>query len=399
MSQPIQIEIQTGKRLSAASELEIVRAAFARKLAPEIRVRLVSLLLLRDHFDEVIALLGQCEDLSFDEAIMLAHAYIAGENDEANRLAGFAARRALALAGDDDTRRAVALALCGKTETRLGELDAARACLREALELDPHEKDACKRLAALDFAADDAPAVLTLTGDLAAQGAAHARLFAARGVAHARLGDMDLARAMMDNADLRFAGTLAPPPGWDSIEAFNAALAQELLAHPALRFERYGTASELTWRIDAPVTGRAPLVSALLDRITETLSAHIEGIADVAHPWVAARPTAALLRSWCVITESDGFENWHVHQFGWMSGSYYVSVPDSIAHGETEDGCIAFGLPDDLAGEAAVDAFGVRVVRPKGGLMLAFPSHTYHRTFPHGQREKRICLAFDLRPA
>ena len=40
----------------------------------------------------------------------------------------------------------------------------------------------------------------------------------------------------------------------------------------------------------------------------------------------AARPFARRARltprrSWCVITDSDGFENWHVHQFGWLSGA------------------------------------------------------------------------------
>ena len=397
MSEQTHIRLQTAKSLSANQELEIVRAAFDRKGSPQMRARLASLLLLRDEFDDLIAMLSGREDLGFSEAMALAQAYLARETADESLSAGKAADLALGIA-DNAPARAAALALRGKAETRRGDFAAARASLQQALALDPHEKDACKRLVAIELAAGNPGAAIRLVDGLAAQGAAHARLFAARGLAHARLGDITAARDVMDHSALRLESQLAPPPGWDSIEAFNAALAEELLAHPGLRYERYGTASELTWRIDAPATGHSPLVNALLDRIAATLSAHIERVAAIEAPWVAARPATAVLRSWCVITESQGFESWHVHQFGWLSGSYYVRVPDSIAKGSGNGGCIAFGLPDDLAGEAGAVAFGTRVVRPRSGLMLAFPSHSYHRTFPHGLGEKRICFAFDLRP-
>ncbi len=136
----------------------------------------------------------------------------------------------------------------------------------------------------------------------------------------------------------------------------------------------------------------------LLDRIAEAIADHIARVGDSDHPWMAARPGDATLRAWCVITDSDGFENWHVHQFGWLSGAYYVRVPESIAHGESEAGCVALGLPEDLVGEDAAAAYGIGVVRPQSGLLLMFPSHTYHRTFPHGERDRRICVAFDLKP-
>jgi uncharacterized protein (TIGR02466 family) len=182
------------------------------------------------------------------------------------------------------------------------------------------------------------------------------------------------------------------------MEAFNSALAEELLAHPALRYERYGTASELTWRIDAPATGEAPHVRALLAEIRAAIQSHLESIACADHPWLLSRPASAVLRSWCVITDGAGHESWHVHQFGWLSGVYYVRVPRSISCGAGPEGCLSFGLPPELAGEEAARAYDSKLVRPREGLLLAFPSHAYHRTFPHGTGEKRICVAFDLRP-
>lgn len=280
----------------------------------------------------------------------------------------------------------------------MGRIDEGRATFDESLQADPHNKDACKRLAALHLAAGDYEAVLSLYERLAGHGAAHARLFAARALAQAASGDLDGARLTMGADDLFSTGTLEPPPGWDNIDQFNAAVAEELLNHPELRYERTGSASELTWRVDSLISPAAPLTRLLLECIAKAIGAHIERTDGADHPWIAGRPPEAVLRSWSVITEGGGFENWHVHQFGWLSGAYYVQIPEAIAQGEGEAGCIAFGLPSDLAGKGAAAAYGTHMVRPQSGVLLMFPSHTYHRTFPHGGRARRICVAFDVKP-
>lgn len=400
------IDLEVARQLTIAQELSIVQTAYARHQGPVLRSRLATLLLVCDAFDKLVALLLPHDDLNFLEVLLLAQACLARETTDDADHARIVANRALALA-TSDAQRAAALVLRGKAETRLGDDKAARATLEHALRYDPQEKDACKRLAALDLAANDPAAVLAMVDRLIAHGAAHARLFAAQALAQAQAGAIGAARASTGQGatgqgatgqnDLAAMTTLAPPPGWDDIHTFNAALADELLAHPGLRYERYGTASTLTWRIDSPATRDAPLVRLLLAQISDAIAAQLDRIADLDHPWVRARPAAALLRSWCVITESDRFETWHVHQFGWLSGVYYVRVPHSIAHGDDDGGCLAFGIPAELVGEEAAAAFGTQMVRPHDGLMLAFPSHTYHRTFPHGLREKRICVAFDLR--
>ena len=165
-----------------------------------------------------------------------------------------------------------------------------------------------------------------------------------------------------------------------------------------MRWERYGSASQETWRIEAPSRPDTPLFRALIEQIIAAVGRVEARVKQSDHPWVKTRPIEAFLRNWCVITESDGYETWHVHQFGWLSGVYYVQVPDGIAHGTDRAGCLAFGLPEDLAGEAGSAAYGEDLVRPQPGLFLAFPSHAYHRTYPHGARERRICVALDVRP-
>lgn len=393
----LQLEREPEKSMTPGQELALVRAAHARAPTANNRRRLVRMLMFEDLQDGVRTLLEGAADRSLLDEMALANAWLALEDGEGDRRALSAAERALALA-DRDTDRAAALALRGKALTRLGDRSGARLALGAALALDPGSKDACKRIAALDLADGRFDDVLALTERLGAEGVAHARLFGARMLAHAGRGDIAAARGEAGEPQHHHAVDLAPPPGWDSIGAFNSVLSSELLAHPGARLDRYGSASNFTLRVEAPARADTPAVRALVGQIIATIERQVAGMDRAGDPWAAAMPSRAFLRTWCVITDSDGYEGWHVHQFGWMSGVYYVRVPDQIARGNSRNGCLAFGLPDDLTSAAAADAYGERIVRPREGLLLTFPSQAYHRTFPHETGQKRICFAFDVRP-
>ena len=400
MTDQMKIDHEVGKRITAADECALVMAAYARNPTSDLlRERLAVLLNRNDRFDDTIALYDGVDPvaLGFPELLVLTYAYMSTERREDTERGAALAAIAFEIA-ENDVRRAAALAERGKAQRRLGDIAAAAQTLGDALRYDPHNKDACKRLASLYFDAGAPERVLAEMDALAEQGAGHSRLVAAQTLALAQLGRIDAARAQDGWDRFAYRGTLETPEGFDDLGAFNAALAQELLTHPGLRYESYGTASEQTWRIDAPATGEAPRIRQLLDALARTIDAHLAALPVEAHPWLGARPGAGTLHSWCVITESTGYETWHVHQFGWLSGVYYVQIPDSIATGEDEGGCIAFGIPEDLVGDDAARAFGQRTIRPGAGTVMLFPSHCYHRTFPHGSAERRICVAFDVWP-
>ncbi|NKB16485.1 MAG: hypothetical protein HC774_05820, partial [Sphingomonadales bacterium] len=374
---------------------ELAQVAFAKTASPASRERLAKLLMLDDRYEDVITVLEHAPERSLLEELVAIEAYLSRETAADNDKALRAADRAIALA-ESDVARAHGLAARGKCETRLGKPYLALQTLRQALALDPHNKDACKRIAAIEVAEGRSDQVLALTEDLFAQGVGHARVFGAQVLAHASAGDFDAARKAEGFDQLHQRQTLSPPPGWESIAAFNAALAEELLAHPDTRYERYGSASNFTWRIENPSRADTPLFNLLVSQIKGAIDGHIAGVQISGHPWAAFRPDPARLRIWCVITEGTGHETWHVHQFGWLSGVYYVSVPEQIVQGDDRKGCLSFGLPDDILGEALTASYGERMVRPEDGLLLTFPSHVYHRTYPHEGEGKRICVAFDL---
>lgn len=394
------LDIERPLAISKTDEIALLRKAVAAK--PEnilFRSNLAILLFVQDQFDEAIALLEQImrEAPGADTANLLAEAYISRETPEDDRRSEQAATQALALAQRSD-HQSRALAALGKALTRQGQTDAARRTLLSALEANPRDINAYKRLANLDLQRDEPQAALATADGLLGEGVGHSRLFVARALALAKMGLMDEARTAVGLDRFLHREVLGPPAGWADVTAFNTAVRAELASHPDLRFNRYGAASTDTWRIDQPAFRHSVAIPQLQALIRHAVIDHVSRLDLHDAPWVALRPENAVLHNWCVLTDADGFEEWHVHQNGWLSGVYYIDVPPAVRTGDGREGCIVFGLPEDIVGDDAAAAYGETVVRPEPGLLLLFPSHTYHRTFAHGCDDRRICLAFDVQP-
>lgn len=401
MAVAISITPERGTLLNSQQETALLREAMRRNPASAtLRPQLAKLFFRVDAFDACIALLSDSPagPLSFFEHALLCDALLArnapGDNGRAAVEADAALKHAI-----NDRQRAAALALKARLARRDGADPVANDLLHTALALQPDHQNAYRMLALHHLGMGQPREVLALADRMAARGVAHSWLHASRTLSLVALGEFDAARAGEMAHRLRAEIMLEPPPGWDTIEAFNAALADEILRSSAIRRDRYGTASRDTDILDSLANGHAPLAAALVEQIARTAERHAATLDLVDHPWVSARPAAGVLTSWGVITQERGFENWHIHPEGWMSGVYYVAVPRAVQEGEDEGGCIAFGISDLVAGEAAAAAYGRDLLRPKPGLLALFPSQTYHRTYPHGQSERRICVAFDIWPS
>jgi tetratricopeptide (TPR) repeat protein len=391
------LSIERPKPLAAPHEMALLREALHKNPGSELlRQQLAGHLLVADAFDEVIALYDGVPS-RIEAYSLLVQAHLARETGPDTRRAIELARLGEALS-QIPVESAYFLAEIGKAQLRLGNATSARMTLLAALAANPADRNAFKRLATLYLNEGAFADVIALSERMLADGVAHSRLIAARVLAFARLGDINMARNATGFDAFFHRETLAAPSGWGDPERFNTALADELNSHPSLRYDRYGTASIRTWRIDEPAAGGSERIRALQDSISGAVEAYVCRISGNDHPWIRARPDSGILHNWCVITDGEGHEEWHVHQHGWLSGVYYVAVPDRVVTGHDNAGCIAFGLPEDLAGTAAARAFETRIERPTPGALMIFPSHCYHRTFAHGNHGRRICLAFDIWP-
>lgn len=395
------LEIERPLALAKRHEIALLRKAVAANPASvPLRGKLALFLFIKDEFDEALALYRQlmAEAPSAEWAVMLAECHISKETPQDDRASEQYARQAAALAGTDEAR-AQALAALGKALTRQDKRDEAREVLMAALEANPAEVNAYKRLATLDLDAGATGETLATADRLIDRGVGHARLLVARALALASLGRIDEAREAIGLDRFLHREMLSPPEGWPDIAALNADVRAELERHPDLRFDRYGTASTRTWRIDEPAFAASRAIPALQALIRQAVLDQVARLDSADSIWTRRRPAGGILHNWCVLTDADGFEEWHVHQSGWMSGVYYVDVPRAVAAGSGREGCIAFGLPDNLVGADNAKAYGETIVRPEPGLLMLFPSHAYHRTFAHGSDGRRICLAFDIQPA
>lgn len=402
MGEQPQIAIEAVAPLDAATEVALLSAALAREPGnARVQNRLVKLLLELDRFDAVIALLGPgVAGLDFDRCMALSKACLfTREADPVKAaLALRATDAALALA-DTDEMRAYALAEHGKALHELGREDKSALDLRRAFQHDPSGSRPLKRYAILLLRQRAYAELEAITAKLIADGVVRTDILAARVLALAGLGETVAARELAGFDRFAPSEMIEAPPGWTDLDAFNSALGAEIRANRGMRFERFATASQHSWRVDDPARGAAPAIHALLEIIVARASRWIVALPLDGHLWLAARPSALQLKCWCVITEAEGFERWHLHPEGWISGGYYAEVPAAVTGGSDAAGCFAFGLPERDVGAEAATRFGEKLVRPVPGMLSLFPSHAQHSTHPHGAEGQRICLAFDLCPA
>ena len=100
--------------------------------------------------------------------------------------------------------------------------------------------------------------------------------------------------------------------------------------------------------------------------------------------------------AWFVKMESGGHLTSHIHEEGWISGAVYLAIPkDNGTDGQ--EGAIE--LSSDGDGYPRLhDEFEKKVILPKVGDVIFFPSSVFHRTIPFNSNEERICIAFDVKP-
>ncbi len=137
---------------------------------------------------------------------------------------------------------------------------------------------------------------------------------------------------------------------------------------------------------------------ALSEAVTRWLATLPETHGARPHPFLSRRRTGIRFTgSWSVRLTSSGRHANHIHNQGWMSSAFYVSLPSCMNGEATSDaGWIQFGQPMD---ELGLDLPPRRLIRPEPGHLALFPSYTWHGTVPFVDTEPRLTIAFDMQPA
>ena len=170
-------------------------------------------------------------------------AYFARNSIGDNELAQLTAESAIQLA-TTEVDRSLVLGDLAKAHLRQGKNDEAVALLEEALQLNPANGNAFKRLALELLHRQQPLQVIVLTDTLKQKGLCHSRLLVARMMAFAASGKTDVVQKLLGASQFIYDRQIQSPSSQHHLAAFNAALAFEIRNNPGMRFERYGTSSK-----------------------------------------------------------------------------------------------------------------------------------------------------------
>jgi len=176
---------------------------------------------------------------------------------------------------------------------------------------------------------------------------------------------------------------------------FNSQLQQYLLTlhndeqHPIGQSLRHGsqTFEDL---FDDP----APIIQTMKQRIIENVTTFVASQAAMKkHPFLSRLSTQFTFKgSWSVKLRKTGFHKSHYHSAGWLSGVYYVDVPDEVE--KDGNGWLVFGRPD-LGNITLCEDYAIK---PVPGNLVLFPSYMWHGTNPIKSEQHRMTVAFDIVP-
>ena len=137
-----------------------------------------------------------------------------------------------------------------------------------------------------------------------------------------------------------------------------------------------------------------PFVAALRAAVLEAVERHIDALppAQAGHPTLLRQRTPRRIAgSWSVRLRDAGFHADHVHSQGWFSSAFYLVCPETLSR----DGGTAGWLSLGECRELVPDLDPVRLVEPKPGRLVLFPSTMWHGTHPFPAGE-RMTIAFDI---
>ena len=113
----------------------------------------------------------------------------------------------------------------------------------------------------------------------------------------------------------------------------------------------------------------------------------------VVHDYIKDKPLLQQLRDqkevnnvlsgWSVVLRKGGHQKRHIHPESVVSGVLYIQLPEESADEGKKEGNLLF--PSN----------NMKMVTPKEGMLVLFPSYLPHQTIPIKSNDERICIAFN----
>ncbi len=136
-----------------------------------------------------------------------------------------------------------------------------------------------------------------------------------------------------------------------------------------------------------------PGMRRLRTQIKREVESYIR-LQDGEHPWFRLKPEELSLNFWVLTMNQGGTAHSHIHEAGWLSGVYYVDVPQPDSNVAPPPGSLVLGPPPITEAQSYV--MPSHTIMPRPGMLVLFPAYIYHQTVPTTSLAPRTCIAFDV---
>lgn len=335
-------------------------------------------------YDEAAFRVLQNSQLLLDKAWFLLNA---GRFDESNEVYA----RVLAVQPDNQ----VAVAGIAVSLEKMGRLEAALHAFRAALARHPDDANLHSSIASVLMKLGEArQAADAAQRGLAASPADQACL-AALATAWRLQGDA------RENWLCRYESfvvvtDIETPAGFSNIEQFNRDVNELFDKYHSTTREFVHQSLRGGTQTSEDIFGAGHrLIDLLQERINEAVARYISELPAELHPFLSRRTADFKYSgSWSSRLNNGGFHANHIHPRGWISSCYYVSLPAIVSERSRKQGWLKFGEPPEICIKEPVR----RVVQPREGSLVLFPSYLWHGTVPFTASSARTTIGFDVIP-
>ncbi len=137
---------------------------------------------------------------------------------------------------------------------------------------------------------------------------------------------------------------------------------------------------------------QAPEINELRQLLNASLTEYLSSLParDESHPFLGLRRDSfAIQASYSVRLGPNGFHINHTHPEAAISCCFYVHVPDCVS-GNSHEGWLSIGSPPSTLG---LDLEPTRLIRPKPGRLVLFPSLMWHGTVPFSSGKRHAVVS------
>jgi tetratricopeptide (TPR) repeat protein len=289
--------------------------------------------------------------------------------------------------------------LLGSAWFALKNYRKAAASYKDALALNPEDGGSANNLLPALLGMRQYRAARNHADQLLAKQPGHTAAIAFKSVALGELGLEQELKQLADYERLIEMERMPPPKGYRDIATFNRDLGQTLSRDPSLAFEPESHTTRFGHQTSDLANSGAAVIQLLNSFCLAAAERRMRGVLKQSdHPFDRNVPRVYRLYSWAVIMKENGHQTPHIHATGWLSGVYYVDVPEDVRRDDPErNGWLEFGRSEERWHRSGT-SIPVTQVFPEPGLLVTFPSFFWHSTRPLRSKQRRISFSFDIVP-